>query len=90
MKAKLLKSLRINGKSVKANGADPVIADLSDAEFKRLAAMGAVIEPTEKELKLAAIDENDSADGDAAPKAAEGSGRKTATKTAAPSAAVDL
>ena len=37
MKAKLLKSLRIDGKSVKANADEPVIVNLSDSEFDRLA-----------------------------------------------------
>ena len=71
MKAKLLKSLRIDGKSVKANADEPVIVNLSDSEFDRLAAMGAVAEATQRDLKLASVDDTDAA----ADKAA---GKKTA------------
>ena len=84
MKAKLLKSLRIGGQSVKPGTDDaPVIVNLSDSEFDRLAAMGAAAEATQRDLKLASVDDTDAAaDKAAADKAA-------ADKAAADKAAVD-
>ena len=56
MKAKLLKSLRIGGQSVKPGTDDaPVIVDLDDGEFERLAKMNAVAEASQKDLKLSSV-----------------------------------
>lgn len=59
MKAKLIKALRIKGKAVAPKGDDIVIVDLDDDEFKRLSAMGKVVEATEKDLKLAGVEDSD-------------------------------
>lgn len=82
MKAKLLKSLRINGKRVAPGGELPVLVELSKPEFERLAAMGAVAAPTNVELKLAGapVDEPEPASDAAAKPAAKGG--KAATQSA--------
>ena len=85
MKAKLLKSLRIGGQSVKPGTDDaPVIADLDDAEFERLAKMNAVAEASQKDMKLCGLilEDTSAADKAAADKAA-------ADKAAADNAAAD-
>ena len=58
MKAYALASLKIGKKTHKASTDDePTVVELSDKEFKRLEGMGAVRKPTDKELKLAAVEE---------------------------------
>lgn len=58
MKAYALASLKIGKKTFKASTDDePVIVDLTDKEFKRLAAMNAVRVPTKNEIKLAAVED---------------------------------
>ena len=53
MKAKIIKTLRIDGKPVRPSQGKVVLVDLSDGEFARLANMGAVSKPTSDDLKLA-------------------------------------
>ena len=58
MKAYALASLKIGKKTHKASTDDePSVVELSDKEFERLEGMGAVRKPTDKELKLAAVEE---------------------------------
>ena len=56
MKAKLIKTLRINGKAVRPVEGKVVLVDLDDTEFKRLEANGTVAEPTADDLKLAGVE----------------------------------
>lgn len=87
MKAKLLKSLRLNGKTVSPNGERPVVVDLpSEKEFRRLEAMSVVAEPTKDDLLLAGAKDGDDETTDepksAAKKGAAATGGKTVTQTA--------
>lgn len=52
MKAKLIKSLRVNGKIVSPQAASVVLVDLEEDEFERLSDMGKVAKPTSDELKI--------------------------------------
>lgn len=52
MKAKLIKSLRINGKIISPKAATVVLVNLDDDEFDRLSEMGKVAKPTSDELKI--------------------------------------
>ena len=58
MKAKLLKSLRMGGKSVAPQDGKTTIVDLDKDEFVRLLAMGKVAKPSADELKLAGADDD--------------------------------
>ena len=76
MKAYALASLKIGKKTHKASTDDePSVVELSDKEFKRLEGMGAVRTPTDKELKLAAVEEAEVVE-ETAPKGAAPKGGK--------------
>ena len=61
MKAKLIKTVRIKGKATRPVDGNVTIIDVSDADFARLEAAGAVSKPTKDDLKLAANDSDVSA-----------------------------
>lgn len=52
MKAKLLSTLRLNGKSVRPQEGEVILVDLDQEEFARLESFGAVEKPTANELKI--------------------------------------
>ena len=90
MKAYALASLKIGKKTHKASTDDePTVVELSDKEFKRLEGMGAVRTPTDKELKLAAVEEaevvEETAPKNTAPKGGKqaAAGASTGTKNPA-------
>jgi hypothetical protein len=74
MKAKLIKSLCINGETISPGADRATIVDLSDDEFKRLAGMGKVTSPSSDELLIdlhhngPSAAEKDSAEKDSAEK----------------------
>ena len=90
MKAKLLKSLRINGKIVSPiPGAHATLVNLDEAEFGRLKDLGKVSEPTKDDLAIGhlvgeASDETEKAETAASTKKSGAAKKAGAPKADAP------
>lgn len=84
MKAYALASLKIGKKAYKAStDNEPVVVDLSQKEFNRLEAMGAVREPTANELKMADVEEAEIVEEKPATKTGTKGGKSAAPKSEA-------
>lgn len=84
MKALALVSLKMGNVTHKASTDDePVVVDVSQQEFDRLEAMGAVRKPTAKELKLAQIEDAEIVEETPAKDPAPKGGKSKATSTKA-------